>query len=114
MCGSLRFNDKDTKIGHPCPITLSDGKQVEATWNGFARSEVIDGWIKNNWASADVKCSGYNESGRDYSLPAGHCIKAVVKQVGPEKYVFNIQTRESIGAERDIHDRWVVVVHRRY
>ena len=132
MCGSLRREETANLIGkdpqpsglyaqwkgkgHSFPIKLNDGSSREAEFNGHARQEKLDGWLKAGWKEAELHVAGYTEGRgalyRQYEVPPTHALKCVVREVRSGKLVFNIVTRPAKGREKEIHDRFPVMVRR--
>jgi hypothetical protein len=92
----------------------------EAAWNGFARGEALQDWLKNGWKEGTLEVESFTEKGHHFSLPPGKRIKIIVLQ--KEKDFFNIVTRPAYGkkddkdsftagkkdspSESEIHGRW--------
>lgn len=101
----------DKVIGMSVPVKLTDGKVVDAIWNGHAREEGLDIWIAKGWQECRIVASTYTEGhpGVEYTVPAGQYIKGVTRQViinNKTQVIVNIVTREATPTERLIHPRF--------
>lgn len=117
MCGSLRREKTKEKIGNPVereyarkgdfvPTSLG-----EAIFNGFARQENLDFWIKKGWKKALILVKSYTE-GRppvEFDVPEGYAIGGLVMEVSGKKFV-NVVTREATEEEAKIHHRFPLLV----
>jgi len=137
-CGSCRFNTKDSQAGKLGVIGSSfrlivwngkdkqsqtgvwgmkdpdwDDKNFTALKNSFARAEGLSHWLKSGWKKAVIEnVDGYTEKHqsldktRFYNLGSTRKIAAIYKNGK-----FRIITREAKGAEKEVKDRFPLIVN---
>jgi len=127
MCGSLKLNEvvptnvreefdpKGKVFVQENPPSL-DGTVINKPiyWDGWAREEGLqDKWLNQGpWMRAEILASSFNERGRDYEIPMGHAIRAIVME-RPDRFVLKIVTREAEGKEIEVRDRFAATTLRR-
>lgn len=126
MCGSLKFNERVITLRTPFK---PDGKVLiqednmklsafrtnkEIYWDGWAKKESLtEKWLcKENWVSAEILATSFNERGNDYEIPCGYSIRAIALEL-PHRVVIKIVTREAEGKEKRVHDRFALTLPRR-
>lgn len=117
MCGSLRLENTQKKIGNLVSAIDANGKEVVAIWHGFVRSERP---LTNNERVRQEKvvipASSYNEKGTDFSIPEGRGIEAIITTRKDTKFrgLF-IRTRDATPEEkkRNKHPRHPKIVDRK-
>jgi hypothetical protein len=120
MCGSLKRENMDKRIGHPVPnyfpgnsvpILDNEGKASEAFWNGHAREESLqEKFLSRGWKEGRLDVThyseGYQEKRKVYQVPTNEKIKIVYRQSETGKTIFNIVTRDARGEELNVHPRF--------
>jgi len=118
MCGSLRREGMDRRVGRPEPsytpgakVPMSDG--TEAYWNSHARMETLDNlFLNKGWKVGHINVAEYTEGHKGkrkvYAVPTGQRIKVVYRTVPGRGKIFNIVTRPARGKELEVHDRFPV------
>jgi hypothetical protein len=118
MCGSLRRENLDKKIGNPVyypgklvPIIDNSGKESEAFWNGHAREETLqEKFLNRGWKEGKLNVTHYTEGYKDkrkvYQVPTHQKIKIVYRQSETGRTIFNIVTREAKDKELEVHPRF--------
>lgn len=81
MCGSLRRENMDLKLGSPIEVLSPKGTRLGSyPWGGFARADSIERgiWNKHNPHEGVIKADSYNEKGVDFPVPSGKRIRCLV------------------------------------
>lgn len=122
MCGSLRREELNKRLGNPepmytrgstVPMFTETGDPIEGYWNSHARIETLEGlFIQKGWKLGKLDVTHYTEGHKGqrkiYSVPHGQRIKVIYKDVPNRGIIFNIITREARGKELEIHPRFPV------
>ena len=123
MCSSLKTHWAEKapiKIGESFPsevliekIQNNQTQKVsnQVVWNGFARDDSLDKWVKGGWIPALLHIHSYVESDQHFMVPENHLIKAIILE--KDKTYLNIVTRKAATEkEKEIHPRWPLTQHK--
>lgn len=112
MCGSLRHEKVAKRLGSPVVVS-DEGVVFQAAWDGHAREESLENWLKAGWKEArttDIThyTEGYKEKAKEFGIPEGQAIKIVYH---PKLNLFGhppmkIVTRAAEGDEKETHSRF--------
>jgi hypothetical protein len=76
ICGSLRSENIDKKIGNPVPIRFSNGSTSEGVWWGHHRLE--NKRTPENSTLVTIPAESYTEREVEFSIPEGAEISALL------------------------------------
>jgi hypothetical protein len=120
MCGSLRRENNNHRMGNPepsyipgskVPMTDAQGNVSEGYWNGHARSETLEPlFINKGWKPGYLNVAEYTEGHKGnrkvYAVPSGQRMKIIYRDIPGRGRIFNIVTREARGKEIEVHPRF--------
>jgi hypothetical protein len=110
MCGTLKHEKIAKKLGNPLIIDTG-GLDTDGFWNGHAREESLDRWIRQGWKEGKLHgVTSYTEGkpAVEFSVPNGKSLKVLFH---PEltkdgRHPVQVVTREAVGDELRVHPRF--------
>lgn len=80
-------------------------------WDGWIKEEDAHKWTALGWSRTEIFATKFNQRGRWYDVPSFEVIKGLTFNAGP-RLILKLLTRESIGKELDVQDRFVLTGER--
>ena len=117
MCGSLRHENRQIRIGQPVMvINAKTAESAELIWSGFLQREKINSfWSKaTELVPLTIQATSFTESEYVFRIPSGHLVGWGLKKnvwikdkLIAKAYTVRILTRAPMNVfERRIHSRW--------
>lgn len=84
----------------------------EVYWDGWVREEDVPKWMAaGSWRRVEIFATKFNQRGRIYDVPPGHIVKGIAFSTG-ERTILKVVTREAIGKEIEVQERFALTGRR--